>query len=254
MTESYVLCEGFHDRAFWAGMLLTLGCSDPGLRTDGSRTTVFDPWSLPVRGDGEFAYRSKSGRFVRLVPAKGKDKLIPLARNRLKTRDQKALLRLVIVADADTNADGTLSTGSPVSYAAIKNLILSTDPSATEANNDFVIDDGAGRVSFVRWQPHDPPTPGVPNQHTLERMISAAMVAAFPSRGTCVQTWLDSRLHAPLTTPKSYGWSYLAGWHSDFSGYEAFLSGLWENPKIVATLKPRLEQCGVWRIAEALAA
>lgn len=31
MTESCIVCEGYHDRAFWAGLLLHLGCIDPGL-------------------------------------------------------------------------------------------------------------------------------------------------------------------------------------------------------------------------------
>ena len=32
MTESWILCEGYHDRGFWAGWLTYLGCSDVGFR------------------------------------------------------------------------------------------------------------------------------------------------------------------------------------------------------------------------------
>lgn len=28
MSERVVLCEGYHDRAFWAGLLLRLNCGD----------------------------------------------------------------------------------------------------------------------------------------------------------------------------------------------------------------------------------
>ena len=54
MSEAVVLCEGFHDRAFWAGWLLRLGCTDPGLLPDGTRRLVLDPWNKIVAdGDGE---------------------------------------------------------------------------------------------------------------------------------------------------------------------------------------------------------
>ena len=36
MSESVVLCEGYHDRAFWAALLEHLGCADPG-RNPGKR-------------------------------------------------------------------------------------------------------------------------------------------------------------------------------------------------------------------------
>jgi len=47
MSESVILCEGYHDRAFWAGWLLHLGCTDPGLPSAGkaTRTPIFDPWN-----------------------------------------------------------------------------------------------------------------------------------------------------------------------------------------------------------------
>ncbi|MDT7815668.1 MAG: hypothetical protein QOJ42_5584 [Acidobacteriaceae bacterium] len=35
MSESVILCEGYHDRAFWDGWLRYLGCSDPGVPPPG---------------------------------------------------------------------------------------------------------------------------------------------------------------------------------------------------------------------------
>lgn len=50
MSERYVLCEGYHDRAFWGGLLLHLGATDPGVRPGGLRAPIIDPWGLSVRG------------------------------------------------------------------------------------------------------------------------------------------------------------------------------------------------------------
>jgi hypothetical protein len=45
MSESAVLCEGYYDRAFWAGLLVHLGCVDPGQGPHGRRP-VFDPMAV----------------------------------------------------------------------------------------------------------------------------------------------------------------------------------------------------------------
>ena len=44
MSESLVLCEGYHDRAFWAGWLGRLGCSDVGFRPGTAGYPRADPW------------------------------------------------------------------------------------------------------------------------------------------------------------------------------------------------------------------
>jgi len=67
MSESVILCEGYHDRAFWAGWLLYLGCTDPGLPPVGrtTRTPIDDPWGDRVIG-GQFAYLSNTQQFIRV--------------------------------------------------------------------------------------------------------------------------------------------------------------------------------------------
>ena len=63
-SENVVLCEGYYDRAFWAGWLLHLGCVD--LRVIEQRPTgkrkVLDPWGGDVEG-GAFGFRAKDGTF-----------------------------------------------------------------------------------------------------------------------------------------------------------------------------------------------
>lgn len=253
MSESYLLCEGYQDRAFWAGLLLHLGCSDPGSRPGGKRATFADPWGLAVRG-GEYAYYSRSGHFIRVVPAMGKDQIAPLTKNRLKQRTQKTIRRLVINVDSDHNADGTPSLASPLTRGTLETLVRSFDPTAVvNADGDLEMDSAATKVSLVPWESPDPVSPGIPNQHTMERLICAAIMSAYPPRGPAVQTWLDSRPEAPVAGPKEYAWSYLAGWHADTGSYDGFCTRLWKDPQIVAQLEPRLKACGAWRVAESLA-
>src|SRR5271163_4953070 len=104
-AESYVLSEGYPDRAFWRGQLLHLGCIDPGVRPDGRRAEFSDPWGLPVRA-GHFAFHGKSGGFIRIVSAGGKDQVRKLLRTRLKESDIKRLARLVVNVDSDEFIDG----------------------------------------------------------------------------------------------------------------------------------------------------
>src|SRR5260370_5162601 len=98
-SESYVLSEGYHDRAFWSGQLLHLGCIDPGARPNGQRREVLDPFGLPVRG-GHFAFHSRSKAFIRIVPARGKANIPASLRTRRQERKIKRGQWLVVNVDA----------------------------------------------------------------------------------------------------------------------------------------------------------
>src|SRR5262245_28233626 len=98
MSESVILCEGFHDRAFWDGWLTFLGCKSDGFKPGTPGDPASDPWGDKVRG-GQFAYHSKSGSFVRLRPCNGKHQVLREAFIRLRQRNVKPLLRLVINVD-----------------------------------------------------------------------------------------------------------------------------------------------------------
>src|SRR5260370_33851953 len=128
MSESYVLCEGYHDRAFWAGWLLHLGCTDPSkVHGKTSRSTVQVPWNNPV-ARGQFAFHSKTKRFVRVVPCHGKENILHAALTRLNERGTKTLARLIINVDSDTNADGTKSDARPMSLQAVEAMLQKIDP------------------------------------------------------------------------------------------------------------------------------
>lgn len=254
MSESVILCEGYHDRAFWMGWLLRLGCTDPGTPPAGrtNRVPIADPWGMTVTG-GQFAYHSQSGRFVRVVPCHGKSRVIPAARIRLGQRNTRALTRLVLNVDSDLTTSSSTASSSGLKATDVLREVRAFDSSAAlNADGEIEVDGGATLVSLVRWEATDPPTAGLPDQQTLERLVCAALAAAYPPRAAWVQSWLDGRPHCPAVDPKEHAWSYMAGWFAE-SGCEAFFSKMWTDPQVVSELENRLKASGAWRIAETLA-
>jgi len=237
MSESVILCEGYHDRAFWTGWLEHLGCENLAIR-------VLDPWNNLVRG-GDFAFRSKSGAFLRIVPCRGKDNILPTAHLRLRRRNDKRLVRLVLSMDSDASAQGPGCGRPALTTQAVETLMRHFGEPHTNEQGEFVLDDGATLISLIRWETSDANTAALPSQQTLERLACAAVVAAYPDRGPVVQQWLESRGDGPA-------WSYMAGWYAEF-GCEGFYRKLWDDEQVAAELKSRLIQCGAWRVAETLA-
>jgi hypothetical protein len=253
MSESVILCEGFHDRAFWDGWLTSLGCDSGGFKPETPGYPARDPWNDPVKGGGQYAYGTKSGSFVRVRPCGGKSKVLQEARIRLTQRTTKLLLRLVINVDVDTNVAGAVSGPTGLRQQDLLQKVQLVDPAASvNADGEIEVDGGATKISLVRWEVSDPPAPGLPNQQTLERLVSAALAAAYPARATAVQNWLNARPVPPPVDPKEHAWSYMAGWYAEY-GCDAFYSNLWNDPKVAAELEARLRSSGAWQIATALA-
>jgi hypothetical protein len=250
MSESVILCEGYHDRAFWKGWLESLGCVDPGKPKEGmsGRMPVLDPSSRTV-SSGHFGYRSKSEKFNRIVPCHGKDNVLREARKHLDEREVSKLVRLVVNRDADTLVNDETS-------FQINDLLREVHridgQAELNADGDIAMDNAQRFVSLVRWETPDAPGSGLPSHQSLERLVCAAMIAAYPDRQAAVQPWLDSRTNPPDESPKDYAWSYMAGWYAD-AGCERFYSSLWEDAAVVTELKSRLCKIGAWRIAATLA-
>jgi hypothetical protein len=253
--ESVVLCEGYHDRAYWQGWLLHLGCVDPGApeKPDSDRKPVYDPREKKVRGR-QFGFRTPTGRFIRVVVYDGRSNLERAWKRQLKDRAAVPLQHLVLTCDGDCVGD-------------IQHIV---DPLRRrvqdwfgDAGLDSVSDDDGDvyvpgedlRVSFVVWHAPDEhvfgPTAAGEKQ-TLERLVCAAIGEAYPDRRPLVEAWLGSRPPEAPTSPKSHAWSHMAGWYAD-AGCEAFYRLLWGDEGIVKPLKHRLEQIGAWRVAELLA-
>lgn len=253
MSESVILCEGFHDRAFWAGWLEHLGCGDPGAAEAGQarRKRVLDPFGTPVEG-GQFAFETSGGAFIRVVPCGGKEKVPVAARVRLLQRTSKAIIRLVINVDSDRPFDDT-GTHSRATDR-VDQVVRECDPSATRhESGDWLLDGNRSTVSLIEWQSQDRVSEGVPAAQTLERLVCSAIVSAYPQRAPCVQAWLDSRPEPPIASPKEYAWSYMAGWHAE-CGCEHFFRSAWTDIRVAEALRSRLVQSGGWRIAESLVA
>ena len=262
--ESLVLCEGYHDRAFWAGWLLHLGCTDPGAAPSGEvRGKVADPWGKPVAG-GDYGFQSKSSAFVRVRPCHGKASVLQEARMRLDQESQRArqdatqirLTRLILTIDPDTPADGS-SPKTGFRRQDLPSWVRRFDDNARQdESGDWLLFGGVVVVSLLRWETNDPIAVGLPEQQTLERLVCAALVAAFPQRGAAVQAWLDGRADAPVAGPKEFAWSHMAGWYAEH-GCQEFYSYLWKaetgDGRVREELEKRLRACGAWRIAEALA-
>ncbi len=247
MNESVVLCEGYNDRAFWAGWLKHLGCRE-------ARTLGGFFLDTTIRaGRGHYGFRSKSDRFLRVIPCGGRRHVRYEARSALDDRAFEPLLeRLVINVDADTDAHAD-SAATGLRVQDVQDIAREFDSAATtNGEGDVVLDDGATVVSLVRWETDDPPLPGVPTQQTLERLVCAAFAATYPDRGPVVDAWLESRPDPPPLGPKEPAMSYMAGWYAD-TGSDGFYRVIWDRGKVVDELRSRLGQCGAWRVAEALA-
>ncbi len=253
MRESVILCEGYHDRAFWAGWLEHLDCLNLGQRPAGGRAIrVSDPWGERVR-NGDFAFRSLSNNFVRIKPCHGRDNIRPTAEFRLKGRLDKELTRLVLCTDLDMVVGGATEVATAMNQQSIEDLLRRSGDFSQSDHGEFVLDGGATVVCLIRWEAGDGAVPGLPSQQTLERLVCAALVAAYAERGPAVQGWLDGRPEpAPQAGPKEFAWSHMAGWFAPL-GCDTFYRKLWLDPRIAEEMKTRLAACGAWRVAEALA-
>jgi hypothetical protein len=252
MSESIILCEGFHDRAFWDGWLTHLGCSSDGFKPGTAGFPAPDPWGSEVRG-GQFAYRSTSGDFVRVRPCNGKSKILQEARIRVAQRNTKRLVRLIINVDVDTSVanPGTGPTG--LRQQDVLYQMQQIDSGASlNVDGEIELDAGATRVALVRWETSDAPGPSLPNEQTLERLVCAAVIAAYPARATAVQNWLGSRPLPPTANPKEYAWSHMAGWYAEH-GCDAFYANIWQDTAIANQLELRLRASRAWQVAESLA-
>jgi hypothetical protein len=190
---------------------------------------------------------------VQVRPCNGKVNVLQEARIRLTRRTIKRLVRLVLNVDVDTSVAGSTPGTSGLSQQDLFYQVQQIDPGASvNAATEIEIDGGTTKIALVRWETHDPPIPGLPDQQCLERLASAAIVAAYPPRAKAVEDWLGARPTPPPIDPKEHAWSYMAGWYAGH-GCEDFYTNLWRDAAIVAELEKRLRTSGAWQIAEMVA-
>ena len=249
--ESILFCEGYHDRAFWDGLLLKLGCTS--LKSKGG-VAVYDRFGEPVVG-GQFAYHSKSGKFIRLFPCRSKNNVTPLARIRLSQKAAKPIDKIVLNFDYDVFADGTKNPNAKDHIASVEGMLNRMKIPFERPENEpsvFSIDGGSVKLNVIQWRSETPPSDILPNQQTLERVVCDAILKAHPERAQILSPWLAALPQASREEVKTFAWSHMSGWHAS-DGCEAFYSRLWEDSKVAEELKKLLEACGAWAVAEELA-
>ena len=160
--------------------------------------------------------------------------------------------RLVLNWDPDTNAAEHTPQQGP-GIQSLLQFLASLQIEATPTDTGATIDGGQTKIHVIRWESHDRPQAGVPNQQTLERLVCSAVSAAYPTRANTVQEWLDRRPDAPPLTPKEYSWSHMAGWYAQ-NGCEDFYRCIWDDPAIAEQLELRLRASGAWNSAASIAA
>lgn len=244
--QHVILCEGYDDRAFWAGLLLHAGMRDLSVRPGSTRRQrVEDPWGRPVT-QGQFGYGTASGAFVRLHACDGGENVPPTAAQYFKGHPTHPVGTLLVNIDADD----TIAAPSTRARDIVIGLVKSAGgPPQPDASGAYTAKDVTVRP--VVWTCADPDVPGLPAQQTLERLVAAAIIAAYPARGPCVRDWLAAAPHGG-GSHKNYAMSYYAKWYASERGPDDFYRELWNDPRVAAELIARLRASGAWTHLDAL--
>ena len=242
--QRVILCEGFHDRAFWKGMLLhRFRCAE--MRTD--------PIGRSVR-EGQFGYCTPTGRFVRVVPMRGDTSLLlPEWRRLLQAREQDPCPEVVILnCDRDCLATATGVGSGGFSIADLEREAKQIEgASATDTSGYVCMPTSWGRVKLglLVWECANPVDRLVPDKQSLERIVVAALSQVDRSRATIVREWLD-RTPAPAMPwfHKSFAWSHMAGWAAHH-GCEFFYERVWQDAATSSALENQLG-AGAFRLIQ----
>lgn len=231
---SVVVCEGYHDRAFWKGLLVHHGLTDA---RPSAAKRVLDPWGDVVEG-GRYAFDTPKGGFVVVAPARGgRADVRRLASEFLKNHPHKRLRHLVLSVDDDSRVCGGSAEASLLDWFA--HVVRDHDGSAEIDGSTATLADGT-TVHLAVWRADDPDAPGLPRSQTLERLVSAAIAEARPGEAESVAAFLSEAGHdAPAANAKSHAWSSMAHmWPED--GCERFFEHLWEDDRLASALEGRL--------------
>lgn len=242
--EVVILCEGFHDRAFWVGWLAQLGVNTLGKgQIDPSGALVQAP-QFPLKRDQTF---------VRLVSCEGDQGVL----NSLGTYLEKAKSATPLLAGILVNLDDDGTSDAPLNRAKLDQIAERIRRSGypTEREHDrLFIPTATLRVAVVLWRtpvehsPHDER----PDKQTLERLVCTSICEAYPDRTPAVRAWLDSRPDPPEGLDhKAHAWSHMAGWFAE-NGCDDFFKALWRDDRVRVVLERRLRAEGAWDLVTAL--
>jgi hypothetical protein len=233
-SDVIILCEGYDDRSFWKGLLLRAGCVEE--RRPREPRYQAKP--------GIYIFRSPDERVVYVVPAQSV--VLDLARDELRSRVEKPFARLVLNLDID---DRTIH----AARQSVTTIVREADAAATESGNEFLLDGGSVRVSFVPWVVGVAAgLDGVPAQQALERLACAAISRVYPARARALADWLRARPDPAGKEHKAHAWSFYAGWYTHH-GTGFFYEALWKDAAVARELEALLRDAGAWGTIEAVA-
>jgi hypothetical protein len=216
-------------------------------------------WWGPLKGRGQFAFRTPSKGWLRVLPVDGDTNLLPSAETVLNERKTKPLSRLVVVRDED--AMTTDAVGATLSAASDQRARLESwagnhvKAQHVPGTRDFVLGGGLveTRISFLIWAAPDADAAHLPAKQTLERLVCAAIAEAHGPRCKNVADFIASRSAPPSGEKlhKTHAAAHMAGWYSD-RGYEGLFGAVWDDAAIRDALLRRLDKAGATPILDAL--
>jgi len=246
-TESILVCEGFHDRAFLQGWLTTRGWVP-------WKNKKYEPLGKLVKSEGIFAFHLPDSGWVRVVPSKGKPNISRVATDEVDSARTRRIQRVVIVWDDDRAASED-STQSVVQ--AFSDWAEGVGAVRVDGTNEYKLPDGilATRLCSMVLGAADDHADTLPPKQTLERLVCAALRDADPKRAEHVAQWIAARPSPPASEKlhKTHAASHMAGWYSDH-GYEDFFRTIWNDAKVRGALERRLDAIGATRILASLVA
>ncbi|NNJ27625.1 hypothetical protein [Alienimonas chondri] len=259
-AAAIIVCEGYHDRAFWSGLLI----NHAGFVAPPKGERVKDPAGMPVTG-GQFGFRSVAGeRYAEIVPARGVSKLLETFDIQLKRSKRLAVRHLIYNYDSDSPTSGARER-----LATLRDRVVNAAKGATQQVTDydedrlqFEVSRTGGANTLVAVCPWACDTPegleegvrnGIPEKQTLERLVCAAYASAEPDRVTRTAVWLaENPARAEPRSAKSEAFSLMAKWHP-VDGVERFYESLWEDERTRGPLLKLLASSEAWPAIRLLA-
>lgn len=231
-----ILCEGFDDRSFWAGWMEHLGCTDPSQR---GKKKVKDIWGRTVAGKGRYLFELGE-RKILVQPTGGRDHMADAAEEWLGDNQLYRPDRLILNLDCDDERKGDHH-GRDLFHGILRTYGIKRP----KGNGPFSVN--GTQVGGVFWECKEGSV-GIPPKQTLERLVSAAILAAYPDRGPTVDRWLNDDPVGDKVA-KSFSFSYLAKWYAD-QGSDDFFRALWREKEVADELEKLLRTCGAWDLVE----
>lgn len=246
-VEIIVLCEGYLDRAFLAGVAEAAGWPKPA-RDAAGQVVVRDLDGVRIRGGGRYYFvRQTDGlqsglllqpcvaEMTRKQVAQQVEAAFVSKASDIASKTRRDRPRCVFVCvDADTDAGESVDVRAISERKRLLGLLVRQGINAAlKPDHRIWLGDATAWAVPLIWHAGDKPgTKGVPDKQTLERIVCAAMAEAYPDRAAHVQGWLDGRPpedDLPPAVPKSYCWSHMAAWSAEF-GAEGFIrEAIWRS-------------------------